>query len=498
MSKRRVIGAVIALLVITGGVAVFALAGSQATEVSVAEVTRGDLAVTVSASGRISADDRIDLYPASAGLIERIEVTDGQRVKAGQVIAVLDAAPLAVQLAQADAARAGAVAQRDAAARAVPGAAEQAAADAAVQAALAAYELAKAQYDAAVAGVGGPGAAELAQARAALALAETAESAAKAAYERFYDDVYTPAPEPKDAALEAALAALELAKGQAEAALASAAQTVAALESGVAQTASIAAARMARDQAHAAYLGALAQRDALARASGVGTAISAADAAIDAATAARELAASAVDNATIVAPVDGVVVFSAVTNPLTGVAAGKPAVGSSVSPAAAPFSIIDFDEFTFTAQVDEADVARVSAGMKALIELDALPGTEFETEVLAVQPQSVLTPTGGTAFPITMRIVNRDDAVLIGMNGSVEIEVEVIGNTVIIPVEALLEDRDGSYVYLVKDGELTRAPIEVTRFTDTSVGVASGLAEGEQVIVSDVSGLAEGAPVRVR
>jgi HlyD family secretion protein len=492
------IGAILALLLIAGGAAAFVVASSQATEVVVAEVVRGDLSVTVSASGRVSADDKIDLYPSSAGVIESIEVTDGQRVKAGQVIATLDTAPLEAQLAQAEAAYAGAVAQRDAATRAVPGEADRSAADAAVAAARSAYDAARAQYDAAVSGAGAPGAAELAQAKAALTVAEAAAASATEAYDRFYTDVYLPAPDPKDPALEAALVALELARTQAEASLADARQAVAVLESGIGSAATVAAATLARDQAYAAYLGAISQRDALAKASNIGAATNAADAAVAAADAARTLASEALDNATIVAPVDGVVIFSAVTNPLTGAAAGKPAPGSSVSPASAPFAIVGFNELTFTAQVDEADITRVAVGMKALVSLDGLPEADFETEVLAVQPQSVLTPTGGTAFPVTMRIINRDDAVLIGMNGSVEIEVEMVEDTLIIPVEALLEDREGSYVYLVRDDVLTRVGIETGRLTDTSVGVESGLSEGDQVIVSDVAELAEGDPVKVR
>jgi RND family efflux transporter MFP subunit len=292
--------------------------------------------------------------------------------------------------------------------------------------------------------------------------------------------------------------ALGLARGQAAAQLVSAQAALAALQSGLAQDAAVEAARLARDQAHAAYLGAVAQRDALARASSVGAALDAADAAITAAGAARELAASALEDATMVAPADGVIVFNSVSGLIPGGPVVKPAPGSSVSPAAAPFAIVVFDELLFTAQVDEADITRVEAGMTARVSLDGIPDEVFETEVLQVEPQSVLTVTGGTAFPVTMRITNRDDAVLIGMNGSVEIEVEMVADVVTIPIEALLEDAEGSYVYEVVDGELTKTRIEAGRLTDTRASVTSGLAEGALVVTSDVTGIAEGARVRTR
>jgi RND family efflux transporter MFP subunit len=496
VSKGKVIAGVIAVLVVGGAAAAFVYAGSRAAEVVVADVTRGDLSVTVSASGKIAAEEQIDLYPPTAGTIATLEVTDGQRVRAGQVIATMDSGPIEAQLAQAEAAYAGALAQRDAAAKAVPGVGDRNAADAAVEAARSAYEVADLRYRAAQAGLGAPTATEIAQAQAAVALAEAAAAAADSAYETFHETVYLPAPEPRDPALETARAALALARDQAAANLLGARQGLAALTAASDNTAAVAAAKVGRDQAYAAYLGAVAQRDALAKASSVASALEAADAAIAAAARARDLVAETLDSARIVAPVDGVVIFSAITNPLTGVAAGQPAVGSSISPASAPFSIVDFSELTFTAQVDEADITRVSAGMKAAISLDGLPDEEYETVVERAELQSVLTPTAGTAFPVILRIANPDRSILIGMNGSVEIRVETIEDVITMPVEALLEDRSANYVYIVRDGVVTRVEIEIGRLTDTLVEVRSGLAEGDQVVVSDVSELVDGARVR--
>lgn len=498
MSKGKVIAAIAAVVIVGGVAAAFALSGMRATEVDAAEAVRDDLTVTVSASGKIQADRKVDLYPPTAGTLESIEVTDGQMVRAGQLIAVIDPAPLEVQLAQAEAAYAAAQAQRDATAKAVPGAADRAAADAAVAAAHTAYEAADLQYEAALAGLGQPTAADIAQAEAAVVLAQAAVDAANEAYDAFYESIYLPAPEPRDPALDAALQVLSLARDQAEASLITAGQTLAALEAAASGPVATTAAKLARDQAYAAYLGAVAQRDALARASSIGSALTAADKAIDAAAAARELAENALDATKITAPVDGVVVFSSVSGLIPGGPVVTPTEGSSVTPASAPFSIVSLEDLAFTAQVDEADVTRVEAGMKALVSLDGVPGVEFETEVERVELQAVLTPTGGTAFPVRMRVLNPDQQILIGMNGSVEIAVEMIEDVVTIPVEALLEDRGGNYVFVLEDGTARRVSIEIGKLTDALVEVRSGVTEGDLVITSSVSDLADGARVRVK
>ncbi|MBN2848452.1 MAG: hypothetical protein JXP72_08405 [Coriobacteriia bacterium] len=110
--------------------------------------------------------------------------------------------------------------------------------------------------------------------------------------------------------------------------------------------------------------------------------------------------------------------------------------------------------------------------------------------------ESVLTPTGGTAFPIHARFRVNDEPVLLGMNGSAEIWIETIGEAITMPIEALLEEAGASYVYAVRDGRARRVEIEVGRLTDTSVEILGGLDEGDRVIVSGVTDLEDGTKVR--
>lgn len=511
MLRSRVIAGILGVVTITGSVAAFAINSSRITEVQVAEVTREDLSVVVSASGKAEASTRVDVYPPTAGTLASLEVTEGARVVAGQVIAALDTGPLEVQVAQADAAYAGARAQREAVTAQTPGASDRHAAQAVVDAAYSAYQLADARYQAAKAGAGAPSASDIANAQAAVVLAQTNYEAAKAAYDSFYTTVYLPAPTPRPAELETTLAVLAFARDQAAANLLTAQQGLAALMAASDNVAAVAATKAARDQAYAAYLGAQSQRDALARASSVTEALNAANAAVDAAAAARQLARESLARAAIVAPVDGVVIFNSAGASLGGASAlaglGASAsssastelgVGSSVSPAAAPFSIVSLDTVAFEALVDETDIVRVQPGMKAVVSLDGLPAEAFLAEVTAVGIEAVTTPTGGTAFPVTLAFNAKTLPVLIGMNGSVEISIETIGDVVTIPVEALFEEEGVSYVYTVRDGRARRVAIDVGRFTDTRIEVRAGVDVGDRVVVSGVSGLEDGTRVQGR
>lgn len=511
MSKAKVIGAIIVVLAIAGAGAAFAITNARIAEVQVADVAREDLYVVVAASGEVEADSRVDVYPPTTGTIESVEVTEGAPVKAGQVIAVMDTAPIEVQVAQADAAYAAAQAQRNAISSTTPSAADRRAAQAAVAAAYSAYQIADAQYQAALGGYGAPTPNDIALAELAVDAAQAAVDAATSAYDNFYNNVYLPASEPREPAMEAALAALALARDMTTANLLTAQQTLNALNAASNNQLAVSTAKVARDQAYAAYLAAQAQTDALARASSVSGALTSADAALEAAASAKALADETLTKATIVAPIDGIVLFNSSGASLSG-AAGLSALtggstsasssggtigpGTAVSPGSAPFAIVSFDELAFTALVDETDVVRVESGMNGFISLDALPDSEFTAEVESVGKEAVTTPTGGTAFPVRLVFSAQGETVLLGMNGSIEIAIETIGDVVTMPIEALLEAEGVNYVFTVRDGRARRTEIEVGRLTDTRVEIRSGLSEGDQVIVSGVAELDDGTRVR--
>jgi macrolide-specific efflux system membrane fusion protein len=500
--KNKAIIAVVAVLVIGGAAAAFAVSASGVHEVEVADVTTEDLAVVVSAAGAVEADTRADVYPPTAGTLATLDVAEGDEVRAGTVLATMDTAPIEIQIAQAEAAYRGALAQRSAITNSAPGSSDLNAAQAAVDAAWSGYSLANAAYEAALAGVGAPSAGDIAQAQALVAVAQTSATTAQSAYDSFYNDVYLPATLPRDATLEGTLAALTLARNQAAANLVDAQTALGALLAASSNGANIAQAKIARDQAYAAYLGAQSQRDALAKASNVSGALASADAAVAAARSALAFASDTLERAQIVAPIDGVVLFSgssaASLFSATGGGSGGAdlSVGASVTPASAPFAIVSFDTLAFRATVDETDIARVEEGMSARVLLDGIAATEFTAEVVSIGKESQLTATGGTAFPVLLRFASGGERVLLGMNGSTDIEVETIGSATTMPIEALLEDGDSTYVYTVRDGRARRTDITVGRMTDTRVEVLSGLADGEEVVVSGVADLSDGARVR--
>ncbi len=100
--KHKLISAIIALVVVVigyWGYTTYA-ANTTPTQYSLAEVTQGPLVVTVTDSGTVNAKDTLNLTPqnGASGQIKQLNVTPGQAVKAGQIIAELDMTTAAEQV----------------------------------------------------------------------------------------------------------------------------------------------------------------------------------------------------------------------------------------------------------------------------------------------------------------------------------------------------------------------------------------------------------------
>jgi len=419
VSKGKIIAGVVALVVIAAVVgAVYYSSAASAPLVSVARVTSETLGVIVTASGKVEAANKADVYPPTAGLLVSVDVADGDVVKAGATIAQMDTAPLKLQVKQANAGLKGAKAQLDGVNKGVPAAIDKAAADAGVNAAQAAYNAAKAAYE---------------------------------AYAMF-------------SSTDATATQLAIAKKQTNAALQNA-------KSGRSKLSTMA-------------------KVALAKAS--------AQAAVDSASYALRLAQDTLDKATLTAPIDGVVVFNAVGAPGTDGTLPKASVGAAVAPGSAPFTVVDLGSLNFNAQVDEADVAKVKADMPAKVSLDAFVTTTFPGKVKSIRTTAVQTTTGGIAFPVLVAIDQTKDRILLGMSGSVDIEVNAVSGALTVPIEAILDDAGKKYVFVVKADKVAKVEVTTGALTDVRAQVLTGLTAGDTVATNNLTALTDGMTVRTQ
>lgn len=99
--KRWIKWAVLALIVIAVAYFIFGRGDSQATKYITQEVTRGDLVVTVTATGNLEPRNQVDIGSELSGTMRAVNVDVNDVVKAGQLLAALDTTRLRAQVLQA-------------------------------------------------------------------------------------------------------------------------------------------------------------------------------------------------------------------------------------------------------------------------------------------------------------------------------------------------------------------------------------------------------------
>ncbi len=184
-----------------------------------------------------------------------------------------------------------------------------------------------------------------------------------------------------------------------------------------------------------------------------------------------ELKHLSVEYATLVTPIAGIV--TRVDTPVAGV---------NITPATAVFSVADPTSLVFEAKVDEIDVGNLVVGQTAQIALDAFPDATFSGKISYVSYTSETSAGGATVFPVKV-LFDEPQKLRIGLNGDVTIEVERESNVLTIPVEAVRENEQGSYVYRKTGNTYEQVAVTVGSQNGDEVVVKSALSDGDIVVV---------------
>jgi len=104
--RRRIIYicvAVFGVLVLAGGVIAATRGGTKIDPTKLAKVEKGDLAKSVVATGKVEPITKVEIKSKASGIVKKLYVDAGDRVKRGQLLAELDKEEIAAQVQQAKA-----------------------------------------------------------------------------------------------------------------------------------------------------------------------------------------------------------------------------------------------------------------------------------------------------------------------------------------------------------------------------------------------------------
>ncbi len=209
-----------------------------------------------------------------------------------------------------------------------------------------------------------------------------------------------------------------------------------------------------------------------------------AEAAMKVALANRELAATRLSYCRIRAPFSGTI-----TRRFVDVGAVLTANVSTM------FTLMDMDTVKLIVMVPEKDVPSVYKVRRASVMVDALAGEEFDGRVTRFSEALDLATR---TMAIEIRVPNPRQEIKPGMFATVRLTLAQHDNALTIPLDCILRDGNGKYVYIV-DGQTARQVRIQTGVEETArAEVLSGLTGTESIIVAGQQYVRNGGPVSIQ
>jgi membrane fusion protein, multidrug efflux system len=186
---------------------------------------------------------------------------------------------------------------------------------------------------------------------------------------------------------------------------------------------------------------------------------------------------------TIVAPFSGVVGLREVS------------VGEVVAPGQALVNLVRLDPMEVDFSVPETALSQVSVGQRVAVTIDAFPGETFDGRISAIEP--VIDPDSRSA-KLRAQVQNEGYRLRPGLFARIALGASGDGATAImIPEQALMQEGDVRFVYVVRDGKAVRTPVTTGLRTPGRIAIVDGLSEGDQVVAAGQAKLFPDAPVAV-
>ena len=175
--------------------------------------------------------------------------------------------------------------------------------------------------------------------------------------------------------------------------------------------------------------------------------------------------------------------------------------GESVVPGAPAIELIDPESLWVEAELTQEDAAKVQQGDRVRVHLPAFPGRSWEGVVDAILPaleRKPDSPLNVRILRVRVKVLNPPAALRPGMEVSIEGEGRLGAKTLLVPSDAVIEEPNRTWVWVVQDGVVRPRTVEAGYFTYNYTEITDGLRAGEWVVVRGKEGLKAGMRVRSR
>lgn len=172
-------------------------------------------------------------------------------------------------------------------------------------------------------------------------------------------------------------------------------------------------------------------------------------------------------------------------SPLNGTVTKQEAkVGEIVAANVVKISLLSAAQFEIEANVSENEIAKVNLADKVDMTLDALGPTEkFNGKIIKTDPAETIV-SGVIYYKITSVFDAEDERIKSGMTVNMDIQTDKKENVLYLPYYVVKERNGEKYVQILEGEKIKEKVIKTGLEGETMIEIVEGLAEGEKVIVT--------------
>ncbi len=161
-----------------------------------------------------------------------------------------------------------------------------------------------------------------------------------------------------------------------------------------------------------------------------------------------------------------------------------PLPGDQVAAGTFAFRVDDLSALLVDVQVSEVDINSITVGQPATLTFDAVQGKQYNGVVTEVSQAGDVT-SGSVNFTVTVKLTDADSSVKPGMTAAVNIIVDQVKDTILVPNQAVRFVNGKRVVYILVSGQPKQVEVTLGASSDTMSAVEGGaLKEGDLVILN--------------
>jgi len=201
----------------------------------------------------------------------------------------------------------------------------------------------------------------------------------------------------------------------------------------------------------------------------------------DRAKAAMDHSKSNADKMSIRAPLEGNVVLNSIWK---GNQMGEIQEGDEVRPGVPFMQVINPQSMQVRARINQADVPWLDIGLPVRIHLDAYPGLLLNGKLQRLAAIGVTSGMSNKVRTFTglFEITGADPRLMPDLSAGIDIVLERVGDSIIVPRDALYMDAGGAYVWVKRGQSFDREAVKLGPIADDEAVVISGVHAGDEVL----------------